>query len=57
MVLKQRLVSLSNFEEFFDTLLATLNEYAPLKKKKVRYNHQVFMSKTLRKTIMKRSRL
>ena len=47
-VLKQRLVSSSNFEEFFDTFLATLNEQAPLKKKKNQYNHQVFMSKTLR---------
>ena len=56
-VLKQRLVSSSNFEEFFDTFLATLNEHAPLKKKKIRYNHQVFMSKTLRKAIMKRSKL
>ena len=35
-VLKQRLVSSSNFEEFFDTFLATLNEHAPLKKKKDR---------------------
>ena len=37
--------------------MATLNEHAPLKKKKIRYNHQVFMSKTLRKAIMKRSKL
>ena len=44
-VLKQRLVSWSNFEEFFNTFLATLNEHAPLKKKKIRYNQQVFMSK------------
>ena len=34
-VLKQRLVSSSNFEEFFDTFLATLNEHAPLRKKKI----------------------
>ena len=33
-VLKQRLASSSNFEEFFDTFLVTLNEPAPLKKKK-----------------------
>ena len=33
-VLKQRLVSSSNFEEFFDTFLVTLNECAHLKKKK-----------------------
>ena len=56
-VLKQRLASSSHFEEFFDKFLATLNENAPLKKKKIRYNHQVFMSKTLRKAIMKRSKL
>ena len=55
-VLKQRLVSSSNFEEYFDTFLAILNEHAPLKKKKNRYN-QNFMSKTLRKAIRKRSRL
>ena len=56
-VLKQRLVSSSNFEEFFDTFLATLNEHAPLKKKKDRYNHHVFMTKTLRKAIVKQSKL
>ena len=33
-VLKQRLVSSSNFEELFNTFLATLNEHAPLKKEK-----------------------
>ena len=33
-VLKQRLVSSSKFEEFFDRFLVTLNEHAPLKKKK-----------------------
>ena len=55
--LLQRLVSLSNFEESFDTFLATLNEHAPLKKKKIRYNRKVFMSKTLRKLVMKRSKL
>ena len=36
-VLKQRLVSSSNFEEFFDTFLATLNEHAQLKKNKIPY--------------------
>ena len=54
-VLKQRLVSSSNFEEFFDTFLATLNEHAQLKKNKIPY--QIFMSKTLRKVIMKWSNL
>ena len=56
-VLKRRLVSSSNFEEFFDTFLTTLYEHAPLKKKKKQYDHQVFMSKTLLKAIMKRSKL
>ena len=32
-VLKQRLVSSSNVQEFLDTFLATLNKNAPLKKK------------------------
>ena len=50
-------MSSSNFEEFLDTFLATLYDYAPLKKKKNRYNHQVFMSKTVHKAIMKRSKL
>ena len=56
-VLKQRLVSSSNFEEFFDTFVVTLNEHPPLKKKKNRYNYQAFMSKPLRKAIMKGSKL
>ena len=56
-VLKQRSVNSSNFDKIFDTFLATLNEHAPLKKKKIRYNHQVFMSKTLRKAIVKWSGL
>ena len=37
--------------------MATLNEHTPQKKKKIQYNHQVFMSKTLRKAIMKGSKL
>ena len=47
-ILKQRLVSSCNFYEFLNTFLATLNKYAPLKTKKIRYNHQIFMSKILR---------
>ena len=34
-VFKQRRFSPSNFEESFDTFLATLNEHAPLKKKSI----------------------
>ena len=54
-VLIERLVSSGNFEELFDTFLATLNEHAPLKKKKFDIII-VFMNKTLRKAIMKRSK-
>ena len=52
-----RLVSSSNFEDFFDTFLDTLSEHAPLTKKKYRYNCQVFISKMLRKAIIKRYKL
>ena len=55
-VLKQKLVNPSNFEEFCDRFLTTLNEHVTLKKKKKLYNHEDFMSKTLRKAIMKRSK-
>ena len=34
-----------------------LNRYAPLKKKILRVNHSSYMSKTLRKAIMRRSYL
>ena len=41
--------SFNNYnKEQFEIILATLNEYAPLKTKKIRYNHQIFMSKILR---------
>ena len=42
----------------FDTVFTTeLNRHAPLKKKILRANHSSYMSKTLRKAIMRRSYL
>ena len=38
-VLKQRLVSSSNFEEFFDTFLAPLNEYTGYIEKEKKYTY------------------
>ena len=46
--------SYSQFEKAFVTVLDT---HAPLKKKKLRFNHSPFMTKALRKAIMTRSRL
>ena len=37
--------------------MTVLNRHAPLKKKILRANHSSYMSKTLRKTIMRRSYL
>ena len=42
------------FEELF---LKVLDKYAPVKKKVVRANHAKYISKPLRKAIMKRSSL
>ena len=44
----------SNFQNIF---IQVLNNHAPAKKKIVRFNNSPFMTKTLRKAIMHRSRL
>ena len=44
--------SCSKFDEIF---LKVLNRHAPLKKKMLRANHAPYVSKALRKAIMKRS--
>ena len=46
-----------SFENFLNILHDVLKNHAPLKKKKMRYNNQKFMTKVLRKAIMVRSRL
>ena len=48
---------MSNFESFHFTFKVVLNQFAPLKPKLIRNNNQSFMTKSLRKAIMKRSKL
>ena len=45
------------FNSFEDTFMKTLNRYAPMKKTFVRANEVPYMTKALRKAIMKRSEL
>ena len=44
-------------EKFDKVFMTVLNRHAPLKKKILRANHSSYMSKTLRKAIMRRSYL
>ena len=46
-----------HYTEFESIFLNTLDAQAPLKKKTLRANHAPYMTKTLRKAIMKRSSL
>ena len=47
----------TSFEKFHTIFRDTLDQFAPIKEKKVRFNNSRFMSKQLRKSIMIRSRL
>ena len=55
--LEKHLSSVLDFESFYLAFKTTLDQFAPLKQKVVRSNNQLFMTKTFRKAIMKRSRL
>ena len=55
--LQKQLLSVSDFESFQFAFKVILNQFAPLKQKLIRNNNQPFMTKTLRKAIMKRSKL
>ena len=44
-----------NCEQFEETIMKTLNQHAPLKKKVLRANNAPYITKKLRKAIMKRS--
>ena len=57
--LKNNLISSSteSYEFFEKVFLDTLNKHAPLKKKSVRANHAPYVTKTLRKAVMRRSNL
>ena len=50
----EKIESCIQFDEVF---MKVLNRHAPLKKKILRANHSSYMSKTLRKAIMRRSYL
>ena len=52
-----RLASVSDFESFQFAFKVILNQFAPLKQKPIRNSNQPFMTKTLCKAIMKRSKL
>ena len=55
--LKKHLSTVLDFESFHLAFKTTLDRFAPLKQKVVRNNNQPFMTKSLRKAIMKRSKL
>ena len=46
-----------DYENFHEIVLSILNAHAPLKKKHVRANHASFMTKEIRKAVMKRAKL
>ena len=47
----------NSFDEFFNTCQSTFDQHAPRKQKYARGNHMPFMTKTLSKEIMKRTKL
>ena len=55
--LKNNLISSSteSYEFFVKVFLDTLNKHAPLRKKSFRANHALYVTKTLRKVVMRRS--
>ena len=57
--LRSQLASIKtvDYSQFHEIFLKTLDAIAPIKKKILRFNHNPFMSKALRKAIMVRSKL
>ena len=57
--LRSQLASIKtvDYSQFHEIFLKTLDAIAPIKKKILRFNHNLFMSKALRKAIMVRSKL
>ena len=55
--LQKKLLSVSDFKSFHFAFKVVINQFATLKQKLVRNNSQPFITKTLRKAIMKRSKL
>ena len=46
-----------DYDNFIKTFMTVLDKHAPIKKKYLRANHANFVTKQLRKAIMKRSKL
>ena len=53
--IRSKMQSIDKYETFEEEFLKGLNKHAHLKKKFIRANHVPYMTKNLRKTIMKRS--
>ena len=51
------ITNLSEYKNFEKTYISVLDQHAPCKKKLIRANHAPYVSKFLRKAIMKRSTL
>ena len=52
---KIQVSNVGSYVSFEDIFLMVLNKHAPLKKKKIRANHKPYVTKQLRKAIMRRS--
>ena len=55
--IRTKMQLIDKYEPFEEEFLKVLNQHAPLKKKFIRANHVPYMTKNLRKAIMKRSQL
>ena len=55
--IRTKMQSIDKYEAFQKEFLKVLNKHDPLKKKFIRANHVPYMTKNLRKAIMKRSQL
>ena len=55
--IRTKMQCVDNYASFEEVFLTVLNSHAPLKKKVIRANHVPYMTKALRKAIMKRSEL
>ena len=55
--IRTKMQLIDKYETFEEELLKVLNKHAPSKKKFIRVNHALYMTKNLRKAIMKRSQL
>ena len=56
-VLRRKLQSIKSYESFEQVLLEVLSNHAPLKKKFLRASHVPYMTRSLRKANMRRSKL